>query len=70
MAGVCVLSLLLLFLLVLWTPPVQSHLDGGKHVCENANNTACNKELALIDGGLIFVKLVFHGKVEGAFNHR
>lgn len=53
----------LLALLILWTPPGQAYPDGGRRICENTSN--CAKELALLKGGLIFVKLDFSAIVEG-----
>ena len=60
-------SLLLVVLLFLWAPPVQSYPDGGRIDCphDNFNTTAktasCSKSLALQTGGLIFVKLNLTG---------
>ena len=62
MAEVSVSSILL-FLLILWAPPVQAYPDGERKVC---HNTSCSGEQALLSGGLVFVKLDFNGTAEGA----
>ena len=68
-------SLLLVFLLLLWAPPVQSYPDGGRIGCprDNFNTTAktanCSKSLALQKGGLIFVKVEFDGGKSGKLSN-